>query len=207
MIGSSLEADIGVVRFMALYFLSGFGGILFSICCSEMRSMGASTAVYGLVGAYLSFLILNWGYLKNNPNKRCQIIIFLCLGLFLSFLLGSENIDVLGHLGGFLTGVIIGLFLLPGLGTTPSEIQHQSSCKKVGIISSIILCITFLTLFYTLRTPTENSAPVDALSITGENTAEETTPEVSGGDTPAAETTEATTGEDPAAGGEQLAQI
>ena len=90
MIGSSLEADIGVVRFMALYFLSGFGGILFSICCSEMRSMGASTAVYGLVGAYLSFLILNWGYLKNNPNKRCQIIIFLCLGLFLSFLLGSE---------------------------------------------------------------------------------------------------------------------
>ena len=90
MIGSSLEADIGVGRFMALYFLSGFGGILFSICCSDMRSMGASTAVYGLVGAYLSFLILNWGYLKNNPNKRCQIIIFLCLGLFLSFLLGAE---------------------------------------------------------------------------------------------------------------------
>jgi len=156
MIGSSLEADIGIGRFMALYFLSGFGGILFSALCSDMRSMGASTAVYGLVGAYASFLILNWGYLKNNPNRRCQIIIFICLGLLLSFLLGRENIDVLGHLGGFLTGVIIGLFLLPGLGTTPSEISHQSSCKKYGIISSIILCITFLTLFYTLRTPSEN---------------------------------------------------
>merc|ERR1719361_3135032 len=52
--------------------------------------MGASTAVYGLVGAYLSFLILNWGYLKNNTNKRCQLIIFICLALFLSFLLGTE---------------------------------------------------------------------------------------------------------------------
>lgn len=71
MIGSSLEADIGTGRFAALYLLSGFGGILFSACCSDMRSMGASTAVYGLVGAYLSFLILNWGYLKSNPNKRC----------------------------------------------------------------------------------------------------------------------------------------
>ena len=101
--------------------------------------MGASTAVYGLVGAYLAFLILNWGYLKNNPNKRCQIIIFICLGLFLSFLLGAEvsfcyvsnltpfsiqNIDVLGHLGGFLTGTLIGLFLLPGLGATPSEVAY-----------------------------------------------------------------------------------
>ena len=59
-----------------------------------MRSMGASTSVYGLVGAYLAFLILNWSYLKDNPNKRCQIIIFLCLGLFLSFLLGAEVSDL-----------------------------------------------------------------------------------------------------------------
>lgn len=117
MIGSSLEADIGIGKFAALYFLSGFGGILFSAVCSDMRSMGASTAVYGLVGSYLSFLIMNWGYLKNNPNKRCQIIIFICLALFLSFMLGAENTDVLGHLGGFLTGTLIGLFLLPGLGT------------------------------------------------------------------------------------------
>ena len=71
MIGNSLEADIGTGKFAALYFLSGFGGILFSACCSDMRSMGASTAVYGLVGAYLAFLILNWNYLKNNTDKRC----------------------------------------------------------------------------------------------------------------------------------------
>ena len=89
MIGSSLESDIGTWKFMALYFLSGFGGILFSACCSDMKSMGASTAVYGLVGAYLAFLILNWSFLKDNPNKRCQIILFLCIGLFLSFLLGA----------------------------------------------------------------------------------------------------------------------
>lgn len=71
MIGSSLESDIGTARFMALYLLSGFGGILFSVCCSDMRSVGASTAVYGLVGAYLSFMILNWGHLSSHPEKKC----------------------------------------------------------------------------------------------------------------------------------------
>lgn len=157
MIGSSLEADIGVPKFAALYFLSGFGGILFSICCSDMRSVGASTAVYGLVGAYLAFLILNWDFLKTNPNKRCQIILFICIGLFLSFLLGAANIDVLGHLGGFLTGSLVGLFLLPGLGTEPSDLDHHRRVKKFGIWGSIILCITFLVAFYTLREPVQGA--------------------------------------------------
>ena len=166
MIGSSLEADIGSLRFMALYMLSGFGGILFSICCSDMRSMGASTAVYGLVGAYLSFMILNWGYLSNNPEKKCQIILFICLSLFLSFMLGTQNIDVLGHLGGFLTGSLVALFLLPGLGTAPSDLQHQRRCKNFGLMSSITLGLVFLVVFYTLREPGADAETAGSLSLT-----------------------------------------
>ena len=128
MIGSSLEADIGSLKFAVLYLLSGFGGILFSVCCSDIRSVGGSTAVYGLVGAYLAFMILNWGYLSAHPEKRCNIIIFICLALFLSIMLGTQNIDVLGHLGGFLTGSLVALFLLPGLGTSPSDLQHHKRC-------------------------------------------------------------------------------
>jgi membrane associated rhomboid family serine protease len=94
-----------------------FGGILFSCVCSDTLSVGASTAVYGMVGAYLAFLILNWDYLKSNTNRRFQIMVFLFMSLILSiiFTSNSDNIDVLGHLGGFLSGSLLGLFLLPGL--------------------------------------------------------------------------------------------
>ena len=166
MIGSSLEADIGSLKFAALYLLSGFGGILFSALSSDMRSMGASTAVYGLVGAYLSFMIINWGYLSAHPEKRCNIIIFICLALFLSFMLGTQNIDVLGHLGGFLTGSLVALFLLPGLGTSPSDLLHQKRCKRFGTISAATLCVLFLVLFYTVRTPGANAETAGSLSLT-----------------------------------------
>ena len=70
-----------------------------------------------MVGAYLAFLILNWDYLKSNTNRRFQIMVFLFMSLILSiiFTSNSDNIDVLGHLGGLLSGSLLGLFLLPGL--------------------------------------------------------------------------------------------
>ena len=101
---------------------------------------------------------------------------------------------MLGHLGGFLTGTIIGLWLLPGLGTDRSEVQHQNSCRKYGIISSITLCITFLVIFYTLREPSDNASSAGSISILDPTSPNEVTTESTGGDEATGETT--TTGED-----------
>ena len=66
MIGSQIEKDIGFLRFLVLYILSGIGGVLFSAMCDNSLSCGASTSIYGLIGSYASFLIINWSYLKNH---------------------------------------------------------------------------------------------------------------------------------------------
>ena len=81
-----------------------------------------------------------------------------------------QNIDVLGHLGGFITGALCGLFLLPGLGDAPSDIQHHKSVKTFSIWSTVIFCITLLACFYTLREPAQTSSAltVDNISITEE---------------------------------------
>lgn len=93
-----------------------FGGILFSSVCSDILSVGASTAVYGLIGTYLAFVILNWNYLKFDTDRRFNIFVFLFFSLILSLMMISgHQIDVLGHLGGFLTGVMLGMFMLPTL--------------------------------------------------------------------------------------------
>ena len=63
MIGSNLEPDIGSLKFLMLYMLSGIGGITFSALCTDTLSMGASTAVFGLSGCYVAFIVLNYSYL------------------------------------------------------------------------------------------------------------------------------------------------
>ena len=77
--------------------------------------MGASTAVFGLSGSYVAYIVLNYSYLQQRSERFCQVIIFLFLSLILTMMLGSKNIDVLGHLGGFLTGAILGHWIMPCL--------------------------------------------------------------------------------------------
>ena len=88
-IGSILEADMGAMKFLSLYILSGMGGILFSAFCTDDLSMGASTAVFGLVGSYVAFIIINCESLKSQPERFCQIACFAFLAFFLSLMLGA----------------------------------------------------------------------------------------------------------------------
>lgn len=106
---------MGTKNFTLLYLLSGFGGILFSVLCDDTRSCGASTAVYGLIGSYVGYLILNWSYLATRPEKKCSVIVYLLITILIMvmFQAGSTYIDVLGHLGGFIAGAFLGLWLCP----------------------------------------------------------------------------------------------
>ena len=130
--------------------------------CSDVLSVGASTAVYGLVGSYLAFVILNWNYLKFDTERRYNILFFLLVSLLLSLLTVSsgQRIDVLGHLGGFITGVMLGLFLLPRLtrdnggGTFSSpEFKYHESVACTGKTMLAVFVVTMLTCFYTVREP------------------------------------------------------
>lgn len=54
-IGSGLENGLGCWKLCTLYFVSSFGGILFSCVFNPLSySVGASTAIFGLIGYYVS---------------------------------------------------------------------------------------------------------------------------------------------------------
>ena len=61
----------------------------------------------------MAFIILNTQHLSRNPERMCQLIMFILLSLLLTIMLGGKNVDTLGHLGGFLTGVFVGFWLMP----------------------------------------------------------------------------------------------
>lgn len=59
--GSMLEGNgLGFKRFACFYLLSGVGGILFSSLTSDSMAVGASTCIFGLIGYYITFMILRW---------------------------------------------------------------------------------------------------------------------------------------------------
>jgi Mn2+/Fe2+ NRAMP family transporter len=77
-----------------------------------IASVGASGALYGVMGCIVLDLILNW---KLVENRRYQVT-RLSLILLVSFLLGLlPSIDNMTHIGGFLTGLFSGVTILPNI--------------------------------------------------------------------------------------------
>ncbi|KAJ4844638.1 Retinoblastoma-like protein 1 [Turnera subulata] len=69
-IGIRLEQEFGFIRIGLVYLLSGFGGSLFSALFIRTRiSVGASGALFGLLGAMLSELITNWTIYANKARR------------------------------------------------------------------------------------------------------------------------------------------
>jgi membrane associated rhomboid family serine protease len=79
---------IFAVRIGIIYLVSGFGGsVLSSLFIRNNISVGASGALFGLLGAMLSELITNWSIYTNKVSVfnhyliRCSIYAFCMLNI------------------------------------------------------------------------------------------------------------------------------
>ena len=109
--GPGLERNFGHWRFLILYLLGGFAGNVMSFLLSSGYSVGASTAIFGLVAAEGVFLYQNRQLFGNRFRSAIGNIIFivvvnLALGL-------TPGIDNWGHVGGLLGGLIFAWFAGP----------------------------------------------------------------------------------------------
>jgi len=86
-IGSSLERTIQWKRTALLYFGSAFGGILFSSLLSNSLSVGASTAIFGMIGSQIGYLLKNWKGLDSSV--RCNFLIFIFIFLVMNIMIAS----------------------------------------------------------------------------------------------------------------------
>lgn len=104
-----IEPVLGRRNFFILYFLSGIFASVSSICWYDNTiSVGASGAIFGLYGAVLSLLLTN-----AFPKEGRRIILGL-IGFYvvLTLLMGlAGGIDNAAHIGGLLSGAIIGPLL------------------------------------------------------------------------------------------------
>ncbi len=107
-IGAGMESRMGHTRFLMLYLVSGFAGNVFSFFFSDANSLGASTAVFGLLAAEGVFLYLNKGLFGQRAQKALSNIVMVA---GVNLLIGmSPGIDNWGHIGGLLGGLIFAWF-------------------------------------------------------------------------------------------------
>src|SRR5262245_4615643 len=99
--GSQLERQLGRSRYLTLYLLSGLSGPAVSYAFSQPNqpSLGASGAVFGLVGAAL---VIG----RKLRYDVSVVAAFLVLNLVIGFTV--SNIDWRAHLGGLAAGLTLG---------------------------------------------------------------------------------------------------
>lgn len=95
----------GHLRFALLYFLGAFGGNVLSFVLGKHPSLGASTAVFGLLISEAIFIWQNKAFFGKQAG-RSLLNIAMILGLNLVIGLSSGGvIDNWGHLGGLIAGL------------------------------------------------------------------------------------------------------
>src|SRR5258708_4336254 len=131
-LGRLSERLFGRWQTVVVYLLTGVGGNLLSLAWKPGRlSVGASGAIFGLAGAILSGV--KFGDLSITAGEKRSIFLNVALFSGLSFFMGMRgNTDNMCHLGGFISGLIIGLPL-----AVPS-----SSKGKHTLIQDITLITT-----------------------------------------------------------------
>lgn len=103
--GKIVESIIGSWRMLIIYIISGLYGNFVSLSFNTTTiSVGASGAIFGLIGSI--FVIM---YLSKNFNKKMIGQLLIALVVLIVFSLFISNINIMAHLGGFISGVLITL--------------------------------------------------------------------------------------------------
>ncbi len=129
-LGSQLESFLGKPKYLVVYLFSAVIGSLFSVTfAGNYYSIGASGAIFGLMGSLVYFGYHYRVYLGNVIKS--QIIPLILMNLGIGFLV--PGIDNSAHIGGLLGGALI---------TVALGVKNKSS--NFEKINGIVVTILFL---------------------------------------------------------------
>jgi membrane associated rhomboid family serine protease len=113
MAGGMAERMWGRLRFLVIYLLGAFGCSVAgaSIDPHLAPSAGASGALCAMLGAELVWVLLNGRYLPRDLKRRWRLGLFFNVLIIGSLIFFFPAVGAWGHLGGGVTGVVVGLLL------------------------------------------------------------------------------------------------
>jgi len=140
-LGPFIERIWGSWRFVIVYLLSAIGGCVASSLAPHTVSVGASGAIFGLLG-YL--VAAGW---RGDQRHQLRTIVeshfgqslVLWAGVNVWFGFTQSHIDNNGHLGGLATGLAIGT-ILTDAGPTPGHVRAVAGVLVLATFASFAAC-------------------------------------------------------------------
>ncbi|MCK6503007.1 rhomboid family intramembrane serine protease [Myxococcota bacterium] len=124
-------AEFGPGRAVLIALLSGVGCFLLSDLWTDAPTVGASGAVFGLMGALLAFGKRRGG--TFGAAIRGEMLYWAGLMFFMG--MAMSGVNNVGHLGGFLTGLALG-FVLPY-----KDRQRETRLAQLGALALLLLVV------------------------------------------------------------------
>ena len=112
-LGVFLERLFGHLRFLLIYLITGIIAVIASFYFAPQEiSVGASGAIFGLVGAYSIFVLVHrQAFPRGGIPALFWLLIIIALNLSIGFFV--SNVDNYAHLGGLLSGCLLGWIFTP----------------------------------------------------------------------------------------------
>jgi len=140
-LGSFVEVAFGRGRFLALYLTSGLAGGLAYLYFGDFDGtvVGASGAIFGLLGGVLGYSLRRGTFSWQNPLIR-QLLILTALNLYVGF--SVSNISNTAHIGGLLGGLAFGWLVAP---TVYSQKTARAATPTIVVLGAevVLLAIWF----------------------------------------------------------------
>lgn len=145
-IGVLLEPILGRTKFLAAYLLSGIAASLASLAWHENTiSAGASGAIFGMYGVFLALLLLKYLDKSSRSAFLTSIGIFVLYNIVYG-LRPDSGIDNAAHIGGLISGLLIGYAFIPSL-----KQENNTRLQWIGIAAlCAALCIASVLVYSTL---------------------------------------------------------
>ncbi len=154
-LGSLAERLMGRASFLLLYFATGIAGGLLSLAVHPQQvSAGASGAVFGLAGGLITYLWMKKAPIDFSIAKKELTSLGVFVGYNFIYSL-KPGIDIMAHLGGLLSGLVIAaalpIFLRspdaqPVLGPVPEKSHVNSKIASIGAACAIAIVIAALAI-------------------------------------------------------------
>jgi len=145
-LGMATEHAFGIKKTILIYFFALVAGSLCSVAMGTQTGVGASGAVFGLMGALCVYFRKN----RHRFNIRDgNIGIFIAIVAIIQILFGFTNphIDNYAHIGGCLGGAIIALLLSYSTSMDHRQLPQTSRYLKIiTLLSLFTLSIVWLAI-------------------------------------------------------------
>lgn len=111
-LGTYIEQYMGKIKYLIIYFssgiIAGFTSMVYNMLrCNYTESIGASGAIFGMMGALLYILLTRYRKYHDLDLRRVAFMVF--LSLYGGF--KSQGVDNAAHVGGFICGIITAVVL------------------------------------------------------------------------------------------------